>query len=313
MKQVWPNYYSEFFCIADACKHTCCAGWEIDIDKETLAYYQTLDGAFGERLQNSIVIDKEGNAAFCLTADECCPFLNEKNLCNLILSIGEEHLCQICTDHPRFRNFFSDRTEVGLGLCCEAAANLILSQKEKMMLCEDGTEHLTQEEQALILFRQKLLNRMQERTKGIEERWGNLLAAVGISFPAYTPAQWEDVFENLERLDETWNDRLAALKQCDSFAMPFLEDEALAIAMEQLTCCLLYRHMAGAVLDGDIPGRVAFCVLAAKLIGAIFERSYAAGKGTLPELADITRQFSSEIEYSEENICALLDYLDERI
>ena len=30
-----PFYYKEFHCIADACKDSCCIGWEIDIDEET--------------------------------------------------------------------------------------------------------------------------------------------------------------------------------------------------------------------------------------------------------------------------------------
>ena len=31
-----PNYYDKFKCIADRCKHSCCIGWEIDIDDDTM-------------------------------------------------------------------------------------------------------------------------------------------------------------------------------------------------------------------------------------------------------------------------------------
>ena len=27
-----PDYYKEFQCIADQCEHSCCIGWEIDVD-----------------------------------------------------------------------------------------------------------------------------------------------------------------------------------------------------------------------------------------------------------------------------------------
>ena len=37
-------------------------------------------------------------------------------------------MAQICTDHPRYYEWFSDGREDGLGLCCEAAAELILAQ-----------------------------------------------------------------------------------------------------------------------------------------------------------------------------------------
>ena len=36
MLTVYPDYYSAFRCIAGACKHSCCIGWEIDIDEESL-------------------------------------------------------------------------------------------------------------------------------------------------------------------------------------------------------------------------------------------------------------------------------------
>ena len=39
MKYYLPDYYEEFKCIAQKCKHSCCVGWEIDIDDDTLAYY----------------------------------------------------------------------------------------------------------------------------------------------------------------------------------------------------------------------------------------------------------------------------------
>ena len=67
MKQVWPNYYSRFSCIAQNCKHTCCAGWEIDVDKDTLAYYQTVEGEIGKRLRENIIMDADGNAQFRLS------------------------------------------------------------------------------------------------------------------------------------------------------------------------------------------------------------------------------------------------------
>ena len=123
---IWvPEYYCEFRCLASKCAHTCCAGWEIDIDDESLARYDRLPGPFGERVRRGI--DREGTPHFRLTEGERCPLLTPDNLCALILRQGEGALCQICADHPRFRNYYSCRVEMGLGLVCEAAAKLILS------------------------------------------------------------------------------------------------------------------------------------------------------------------------------------------
>ena len=37
-----PSYYKKFKCIAGECKHSCCKGWEIDIDEKSLARYENI-------------------------------------------------------------------------------------------------------------------------------------------------------------------------------------------------------------------------------------------------------------------------------
>lgn len=112
----------EFKCIADKCRHTCCAGWEIDIDDETYELYQKLPGEMGDKIRASI---EDGH--FVLDEDERCPFLNENNLCLIILNLGEDYLCDICHEHPRFyiENELGEY-ECGYGLSCEEAARLTL-------------------------------------------------------------------------------------------------------------------------------------------------------------------------------------------
>jgi lysine-N-methylase len=34
MKLIAPDTYPEFCCIADRCRHSCCIGWEIDVDPD---------------------------------------------------------------------------------------------------------------------------------------------------------------------------------------------------------------------------------------------------------------------------------------
>lgn len=302
MKEIKPDYFDAFRCVAGACRHTCCRGWEIDIDEETLAYYQALPGALGERLRREIVKGEDGTASFRLREDERCPFLRESNLCELIQQLGEEHLCQICKDHPRFRNFFSDRTEIGLGLCCEAAASLILSRRDKTRLLEAGEERLPPEEEEILRLREKLIGLMQDRTKPIRDRFDAVLAAVHMPLPELTNAQWADFLQGLERLDTSWERRLDALRNGKN-----AETAPDPIAEEQLCVYFLYRHLAGAVYDGDLAGRAAFAVLSCELI----RRIWAAEGGETERYAEIARAYSSEIEYSEENLCAMLDFLDE--
>ena len=162
MKVFAPDYYSAFHCRAGACGHTCCAGWEIDVDSETLERYRAMGGALGEKLRRCI--DPLPSPHFILTAGERCPFLTEEHLCEIILQAGEDSLCQICADHPRFRNYWSDRIEIGLGMACEEAARLILTSAHPLRLIpvseEPGEqpEPPSEEESALRRYRDQLLS-----------------------------------------------------------------------------------------------------------------------------------------------------------
>ena len=158
-----PEYYPRFRCAASACPHTCCAGWEIDIDPESLSRYQRMTGAFGDRVKRSISLD--GTPHFILTEQERCPLLNRDNLCDLILQEGEGALCQICRDHPRFRNYFSDRVEMGLGLVCGEAARLILSWPAPLRLIRlagGGDGEPTDDERDLFALREAWLASLPE-------------------------------------------------------------------------------------------------------------------------------------------------------
>ena len=158
-----PDYYPAFRCIASKCGHTCCAGWEIDIDADSLSRYDRLPGEFGERVRRCV--SREGTPHFILGAGERCPLLNGENLCELILHAGEGALCQICRDHPRFRNYFSGRVEMGLGLVCEAAARLILSSDHPLRLIRlegDGAEAMTDDERYLFDLRRQWLSSIEE-------------------------------------------------------------------------------------------------------------------------------------------------------
>ncbi len=312
MKTIAPNYYPAFHCIADRCRHSCCIGWEIDIDPDAREAYRRIPGEFGARL--NAAIDDGEVSSFRLGEDERCPMLNPNGLCDLITALGEDALCQICADHPRFRNYFADRTEIGLGLCCEEAARLILSQEEPMRLIfleDDGADDEPNEEEAnLLALRTALICIMQNETQPLAARLDRLLAAVNFTIPE---RDWAEVYRNLERLDSTWDHCLDLLvprglsdRPLDPFGGTSKEAKSMQRAWSNFTVYLLYRHLPGALNDDDLPGRVAFCVLSTRILAALC----AAKSGcTLADCIDLARMYSAEIEYSEDNIAALLDAL----
>jgi len=166
MKVFAPDYYPGFRCTAGACRHTCCAGWEIDVDPETMKRYREMDGPLGAKLRQRI--DPAPEPHFMLSDRERCPFLTDQNLCEIILQAGEDALCQICADHPRFRNYWSDRIEMGLGMACEEAARLILTSRHPIRLipvaeaAEEQPELPSEEETWLRKYRDDLLASVPE-------------------------------------------------------------------------------------------------------------------------------------------------------
>ena len=88
MQHIVPDYYTRFTCIAGACRHNCCFGWEIDIDEDTLETYQDYQGPIKERLQTNIDFSADP-PHFILGPQERCPFLNSNNLCDIIIEMGE--------------------------------------------------------------------------------------------------------------------------------------------------------------------------------------------------------------------------------
>ncbi|MBR6634764.1 MAG: flagellin lysine-N-methylase, partial [Clostridia bacterium] len=258
MKLIAPDYYDKFSCIADKCRHSCCVGWEIDIDEDTYSYYKSIGGELGKALQANIAVC-DGTANFTLDENERCPFLEKDGLCRLIKELGESSLCNICADHPRFRSFYSQRTEIGLGLCCEAAAELILSQQHKVTLVtlKDDTEVLTEDEEYLLKYRNQLFAIAQDRDFTVEERLENLLDFCGIDLPEKSFSEWAEIYLSLERLDEEWTDKLSLLKKAETYAIP----SSLEIPFEQLLVYLLYRYIPSALDDGDISSKIGFAVL----------------------------------------------------
>lgn len=131
MKLRVPFYYNDFHCITDKCNDNCCVGgWEIDIDDETYDYYMSLSGELGETLRNSIITNEEGDHVFKLNNGRC-PLLTDNGLCRVHGEIGEEHLGVVCSQFPRYSEYFGEYKESGIGLACEEAARIVLSANEK--------------------------------------------------------------------------------------------------------------------------------------------------------------------------------------
>ena len=311
MKIIFPDYYDSFKCIASACRHNCCIGWEIDIDEESMAYYRSVGGEFGKRLKKNI--SRRGSPHFVLCENERCPFLNGDNLCDIYTELGEEHLCQICSDHPRFSNFYSGSTEIGLGLCCEAVAELVLSREEpvRFLFSEDDepAEKAGELEKEVLKTKYDLLGLLQDRRMPLEARVKKALEMCKAELPQMKTMEMARFFLSLERLDEKWTEVLEELCRADiDFESYEKYSEAFSHEYEQLAVYFVYRHFGSQIFEGCMAGAMGLAALSLQLLYTIGAMEYTKnGKFEFAERCELVRLYSAEIEYSQENIDMLFD------
>ena len=304
---VYPDYYKDFFCIGGECKHNCCIGCEIDIDGETAEKYKNVGGELGKRLKNNI--SKGENPHFILGERERCPFLNGQNLCDIICELGEGALCTICKEHPRFHSELPDRIESGLGLTCESAGRIILGKKSPLVLIGEG-----ETDDEIIILRNKALAVLINREKRLDERISDMLMLVGGTLPKKSLAEWAEIYLSLERLDGEWTKLLEKVRDVGEkidFSTFNIYMAERTCEFEQLACYFIYRHFANSSTVEDAAAVGAFAALSCKIIAAI-GASILSEKGefTFDDMVELCRIYSSEIEYSEENMSELLYILN---
>ncbi len=304
MKIYVPNYYTDFACKASKCKHNCCIGWEIDIDKETYNQYELLGGALGEKIKNSIEYT-DNTFSFRLDGQNRCPHLDNKNLCTIISELGENALCQICKDHPRFKNYFTDRVEIGLGLCCEEAARIILTCEESFSLIDtdENTKSIaTNEETEFFTFRNNILNTICDRNTDIDLRIKKILCENKVHMPDISINRWFGLLSTLEFLDDGWHDILKNAVDTDYESSNVLTP----VQIEQLFVYFIFRHLPRGFETMNYRPAIAFSYLSVLIIN---ELAGFMGYTDLKGIIEICRMYSSEIEYSDENLDLIFELL----
>lgn len=145
MRIEYPEYYNRFHCVADQCKDTCCAGWEVDIDDDTYYYYKVVPGEFGERLRASMAEDEEG-CWFPMTCDNRCPFLNDKNLCDIYAALGEESLSCVCTEYPRYYMDIGDYEQIDMSLSCMELGRVFFTETSEITYITEENDACPEEQ-----------------------------------------------------------------------------------------------------------------------------------------------------------------------
>lgn len=289
MKQYAPSYYLEFSCIADRCRHSCCVGWEIDVDEESMARYAALSCDYGAQIRQSIACEEE-MPHFQLTAQERCPHLDERGLCRIITHLGEGYLCEICREHPRFYHITARTSEVGLGIACEEACRIVLlsdAYRNMVAVGEDDSEEDAQSWDVLP-YRARLYEILSDRSVPYAERLRQIGLACGVSLSQYADREWRSLLDGLEYLDLS-HKSLFSCYHSDAQAPKDWE-----APLERALAYFLYRHASAAWDETSFCIAVGFSLFCERLLASIGQR----GGMTVEEAARI---LSEELEYSVDN------------
>lgn len=288
MKLRAPKYYLDFACIADRCKHSCCIGWEIDVDEATRRKYSALRGGYGEEIKKSICGDPPH---FALRKDDRCPHLDEHGLCRIIREFGEDYLCDICREHPRFYNSTARGREAGLGLSCEEACRIVLSSDnyaEMIEIGEDDGEIDTVFD--AVAEREKVYAILSDRNISYAERLRIIAEKYDTAPEKLSDEVWKELISDLEYLDESHRE-LFSIYSSRTETPDRIEPE-----LERALAYFIYRHTSPAENAEEFRAALGFSLFCERLLASI------ATKATI---LDCARILSEEIEYSEDNTDAI--------
>lgn len=178
MKFRMPSYYNQFKCIADKCPDTCCAGWAIVIDDKTLKSYKDMTGEAGEYVRDKVDFEEK----IYKRCGERCAFLNDSNLCDLIINQGEDKLCKTCTRYPRHFEEYGELVEAALSMSCPVAAGLIIDNpdRDRFKCRVDETKNKGEKVDkrlldVLLRVRKLIFAITGDRTKSIDQRMKDVL------------------------------------------------------------------------------------------------------------------------------------------
>ena len=285
MKIFAPKYYLDFACIADKCSHSCCVGWEIDVDEAARRKYSALRGGYGEEIKKSICGDVPH---FALCEGDRCPHLDSRGLCRIICELGEGYLCDICREHPRFYNETARGREVGLGLSCEEACRIILSSDnyaEMTVIGDDGEENELFFDS--VAEREKIFEILSDRSSPYTERLSIIAKKYDIEL---ADIDWTDIINSLEYLEEEHRELFLGFSPN---AETSLETEK---ELERALAYFIYRHASAAENEDEFRAAVGFALFCERLLASIAPND---------AILDCARIISEEIEYSEDNTDAI--------
>lgn len=308
---ITPDYYDKFQCIGGKCRHNCCCGgWEIEVDDDALKRFENIEGEFGAKVRaavndENIFIQKDGR----------CPMLSDDGWCEMVQR--GEALCIVCDEYPRFTEFWENYAERGVSVSCEAAADIILNNQDKVKLAGNSEPCEVPIFRLIYKARERVFRLLQNRDIDIFTRLSLVMDYAAqlqeqINIDDYeTEPDYECVdrresavnltpyigfISELEVLNPDWHDMLQHLAGIEKDTPAHKADD---LQTEQLAVYFIYRYFLKSAFDCDVLAKVKLAVVSIMTIIAM-ENVYG-------DFAECARLYSIEIEHDEDNIDAVYD------
>ena len=267
MKIVKPTFYKTFKCIAGDFPDSCCQGWEVDADSDSLEYYKTLDNSLEikKRIDSVLSKDEFNNTIFTLAPKKRCPFLNDKNLCDMHIAIGGEHTPYTCRTFPRFIYDFGGTREIGISFSCPVASDMMYNTESFDFETEVNSDLPTlndiDAEKYFLLYkgRAEAYKIAKDKNKSIRERLNDLLDLGVLLQEKLLPYDeggddiaFFDVFKNPELINPEWKEKV------ENFSLKQVSDTQ---SNEKILMYFLYKYLMQAVYDDDALSKIKMAVL----------------------------------------------------
>lgn len=267
MKIVKPTFYKNFKCIAGDCPDSCCQGWEVDADSDSLEYYKTLDNSLEikKRIDSVLSKDEFDNTIFTLAPKKRCPFLNDENLCDMHIAIGGEHTPYTCRTFPRFIYDFGATREIGISFSCPVASDMMYNTESFDFETEVNSDLPTlndiDAEKYFLLYkgREEAYKIAKDKNKSIRERLNDLLDLGVLLQEKLFPYDeggdhiaFFDVFKNPELINPEWKEKV------ENFSLKQVSDTQ---SNENILMYFLYKYLMQAVYDDDALSKIKMAVL----------------------------------------------------
>ena len=327
----YPEYYERFRCIGGDCPDTCCAGWEVDVDRESSQYYKSVDGEFGKRLKEHICEDGEG-CYFPLTKDKRCPFLNKANLCDIYTNLGEESLCQTCTEYPRYFMDIGNYEQTDMSLSCMELGRIFYTETPVIEYVRSENpvegETLTEEDRdtlvEILSLRNKCISLLQDTVHSFNDKFRDVRALVSYA-EGEDPVEKDEsrgflkesckdlilLYESLDSINEEWSEKLSYYKELSESPSELdripeftsLYSEKLDEWLPKTGVYFVFRYFIDTMTDGDIEYELCFIHRSLKLIFfMLFAEWVSKGNIDVSDMIYVAHLYSKEVEHDDDNV-----------